>query len=582
MYNSEEESKTENIEEIRYRLYHQFKNSSLPGLPLLEQEIIESEERGIETLRQPLSQLKLHFSQQFASQEFIHDKWKYNLEADILESESSWMSEQFGELKTLDKKIRWIKGNHVTIQRKACNEEWLSRTTPQDIMEEIRAAFKELPEATKWTLYPTWVKEITNTQLQKHQGLYQEKLAETISRIEREANLCYIRGRIIWGFPGIVKIAAEIKDSIYYSGSNENKQVYLPFTRLHQQLIEANWMMRNASTNAANYLLAHLVFVVSTEPHPRMTSQEGRYEGGRTIIDFPLVNYLSNIIETLQNRGNGVFDDNEAYQQFMLEEQVDGFSSLSDNIGCYPNYQKERHSEQALKNFLEGNVTNIVALLKLKMERRFGSSHHHKVYAANLFINSQKNICTGCESLLNELYDSSDNSFISLLSLELTNQGFGLPKVNFPYFFITITAYQHYSAYCLETLAQDAEEALTETSTPPPLQLDIKRLAGKVILSSAESWVDNLHPEERKVAIEQRLANTTQRPFYSGFRSASGSNEKLDKERFNQVSLPSCMDGDNLFGITPPTPPLAPFSSRVEPNTDIHSPPPKRLRSHSL
>lgn len=173
----------------------------------------------------------------------------------------------------------------------------------------------------------------------------------------------------------------------------------------------------------------------------------------------------------------------------------------------------------------------------------------------------------GCENLLQQLMVSTaPGSFLHHLQQKSTAAGFVLPKANngFPRMILTVSAGQLYTShtsdegYCSSRLSNEATQALSTLDNEKPipgsrlkLAYDAKTLAGKVILSTAESWVDRVEDAERKAqALEQLNSGTGKIPAYTGFCSASGSNYHLTKWQAKlKQDMPVCHDGTPIWKV---------------------------------
>jgi hypothetical protein len=354
---------------------------------------------------------------------------------------------------------------------------------------------------------------------------------------------------IIWAIPGKRKLedGQEI-DDFKYGSKKRKKEVYKPYTEIHKALIDANWAIRDGEDLAPNYITAHILFIVSDRPHK--PNHEESYDGSRTYIDFPI---------NIEWRGDWSEDD------------ILG-SDKSLGRGESMKAPKRSHSEKALERFLkdQDKVRNIVAILKEKLLSKFGQNDEFKIYEVNLFLNSNKNICNSdaddCEGVLKRLQSSkSDSSFLALLKAELKIQGLkSLTSSNhqFPRMLISVSAYDHYTAYCSSRLCLDAEGPLQDQEYDQDLlgiAIDTKSLSGKVILSADEISINpdfeyrkKFRKEETyKSARKSRARDITLReegiPFYSAFTSAGGDEDLLSEEQRKKYQLPKSFDDvDNI------------------------------------
>ncbi|HJK89034.1 MAG: hypothetical protein LF888_06835 (plasmid) [Candidatus Megaira endosymbiont of Mesostigma viride] len=383
-----------------------------------------------------------------------------------------------------------------------------------------------------------------------------DRIYEYISNLEQEYDNLYTKlshdlnslaHPIAWGIPEAIRTVNGFQDSFVYQGSTIEKTVYIPFTAIHKKLTESNWIMRAGIDNTKNYLLAHIGFIVSDKPH---NPEQCFYSGGRVHIDFPIVADFA-IFKAIKETGRN-------YQVIAKEWE------FFNNIGKYIYKKQGHHSEVALVDFLKENIPNLVTTLKYKLTYYYGNYENHKVYAITLFVNSQKNICGGkndhsnCEGKLSNLMRSHDpDSFLGQLKQQLNDNKLKTLTANnekFPYMFISVSAHEYYESHCYDTLKQDAKDALFSRSQVEQyrhLNIDIKQLAGKIILSSAEIWLDDQTNEERHNKVVKELEDTTIKiPFYTGFRSASGDDNILSNhEEKLEYDYPVCFDEVVLSGI---------------------------------
>lgn len=260
--------------------------------------------------------------------------------------------------------------------------------------------------------------------------------------------------------------------------------------------------MRGYTITSHNYLLAHMLFVVSNEQHNNFKPGETKYTGGRVFIDFPI------------------------FERGM--------------IGKYPHAMSGGHSEDAYSNFLKNDNTieAIVALVQDRLLLAFNCYKGFKVYAINLLLNSQKNVCSWCEPLLYDLMTSNiEGSFRAKIKAEMHKKSFiTSDKSEKPYITVTVSAHEYYNEekqhYVCSSkkkgffkLTQQAQYALNCKVKPSPLSLDIKQIVGKVILSTPERWLS----EDLKNMESQQIESTTKIPCYSGFRSAAGCCNRLEE-----------------------------------------------------
>lgn len=338
------------------------------------------------------------------------------------------------------------------------------------------------------------------------------------------------------------------QDDYIYSGKTPEKTVYIPYSAIHHKLAESNWIMRGYVNNQHNYLVAHMLFVVSTSPH--IITPGEKYTGGRAFIDFPIMIALDTKLRP---------------QSFIYKDES---RELISQNGKYPLAVQGEHSEAALVNFLKDDATisDMIACIKTKLQLQYNGAKGFKVYAINLFMNSQKNVCSWCEVLLYDLMsDRSEGSFFAKIKSAM-NDSYLITsdKSNKPYISITVSANEWYNEskqhYCCpdkpysSSLIQAARDALDVSSKPPtPLSIDVKQTAGKMILSTSEGWLSN----ELEDVPSKKIESTTKLPFYSGFRSAAGASnrlgEVLDNENLGlkdsdlEYAPPNYFDGINIL-----------------------------------
>ncbi|MBA8667681.1 hypothetical protein H1Q59_07245 [Holosporaceae bacterium 'Namur'] len=239
--------------------------------------------------------------------------------------------------------------------------------------------------------YEQWIEEKINTEL--------NSMKQRLNIFESSTFL----PTIVWAVPHKNPTQDRKIISFIYSGKTSEKTVTIPFFDIHKHLIESNWIIRELNhvnkldhTKNKNYLLAHLLFIVSDRPHSK--NEEGKYTGGRRFIDFPVTRPL-NIL-------NGFKDSDKNY------------------LGKYHHGDNYDHSEKVLLDHLNKEITNIVALLKHKfMLLNEGNFQNFKIYSINLFLNSVHNVCRGCEERLSKLMISQDEeSFLFKLKTQLQQE----------------------------------------------------------------------------------------------------------------------------------------------------------------
>jgi hypothetical protein len=377
--------------------------------------------------------------------------------------------------------------------------------------------------------YENWINEKIDNVLNLLKDKYQAKCKE----LERPV-LHHPTAKIVWAMPNKVIEKGNRKDAFIYSSNTPKKIVHIPFTDIHKQLIEANWVMQEGNKSSRNYLLAHLLFIVSDRPHLKevdIKSGQMKYLGGRKFIDFPFVMPLNNLSET----------------------QID-----KTNIGLYlggSNYTGY-HTEQSLVAALTKEVENIVSTLKAKfMLSNNDICDGFKVYSLCLFLNSIHNVCSNCEGSLHMLMNSrEETSFLFKLESNLRN---GLLRVVLPKseqlrMCVTVSCHRLFlnKEVCSQILISNANDAFEATlkGTYKKGNFDVKELAGKVILSVFEKWVDGKsvdhHSRQAKLDVEQKKAKI---PFYTGFVSGGYYETPFIKNKL-EYDVPRFFDQLNIFG----------------------------------
>jgi len=396
----------------------------------------------------------------------------------------------------------------------------------------------------------------------KVQELYEEyietKIKNIVQCLEQEYEIgfqktldnlspCNMYRSIVWAIPH--------EDDFIYSGKTLKKTVTIPYTIIHAKLAESNWVMRGYINNDQNYLLAHILFITSDSSHINLEGT--KYTGGRIFLDFPIVCPLSLLAESKS------FANATTFKQF-IEEQ-------SGQNGQYPHHSRGEHSENAFAYFLKDDriVESIVLCLKGQLQLKCNANENFKVYAVSLFINSQKNICSWCEPLLYDLMAShTEGSFFAKIKKTMNENGF-VTSANpeKPYISITVSAHQFYNEekqhHCLPdkphsiTLTQDACDVL-KSDAPEKYSIDIKKIAGKVILSTSERWLT----KDLENMSQKEISTITKIPFYSGFRSAGAKKANRLEEVINEdkryseleysvleYDTPHCFDGNNVIAL---------------------------------
>lgn len=329
---------------------------------------------------------------------------------------------------------------------------------------------------------------------------------------------------IVWAMPS----------SVLYQGSTKRKTVDLTssFLSIHKQLIHANSIMGKDCPDGQNRVVAHLQFIVLDQTHNK---EDGRYQGGRIAIDFPIVQSLS-LLNFLSKTPYG--SEDKFQNHIKLLERTE-----TQNIGKY--YAKENtHSEPNLIAFLRDSKADIVNVLKSKLEMKFKKSDNYKVYGINLFINSDRNVCNRCEEFLARMMDDQQY-FLTELRNELIENSFKLPNENngLPRMFITAASsfpFFDEKNTCTKRLQDQAKNNFDSKDSPKKSGIDVKALSGKIILGIANKWLGEVKNDVDDGKI----------PFYTGTCSRSG-NEYMYLDRFKDTrgqlkyDLPQCHDGIN-------------------------------------
>lgn len=471
-----------------------------------------------------------------------------------------------GALYQFTQDISLLEKHAEEIKYKSNNNEWHKNSTPTKI-KDIIAEFRQQHAVEKPDDYPAWIEEKRQERITELRQQYSNRLAELEAIATQHQHLA---PPLQWGMPRVISTPSGIQDDFVYPGSTPEKTVHVPYTALHKQLIDSNWLMRAGNNPSQNYLLAHMVFIVSSAPHVKThdaATGETHYAGGRTFIDFPIIGSLDALTQKQD------FATQEAFDSFLGDE---GISSL----GTYRAASSGQHSEYGLATFLKNpsNVQKMVSVLKSKLATQYGTGEGFKLYAVDLFVNSQKNVCgggikadhsrlMGCENLLQQLMTSTTpDSFLHHMKEKATASGIQLPTKNdgYPRMTITVSAGELYTShtsdgsYCSDRLGTEARQALSSYDENPipktrlKLAYDTKALSGKVILSTSEQWVDRLDDEERKEHVLTQLnSGSATIPAYTGFRSASGSNYHLSKwqDTLTQAT-PVCQDGIEIWKVS--------------------------------
>lgn len=367
---------------------------------------------------------------------------------------------------------------------------------------------------------------------------------------------------LIWGKPKHILSQGQQKDAFIYSGKTAQKTVYKPFTAIHQSLVDANWRMRlGRILDKSNYLTVHLLFTVSDRPHI-IHPETKKFTGGRTYIDFPFALPLMQLAKE---------------QTFLPNEERKMPFSQTHSLGTYhPAFQKIKdsfHTERALKSlFLEENtVTEIVHVLKARLEHKYGDAKGFKVYEINLFLNSNRSICEQCEQILHSLQlppkEKDDRSnFLALLKNALIKQNFKtLTKANhtYPRMFLSVSAYDFSSTSgSFNGRLRETEEIninFDKQNNSPAYAIDTKLLAGQAILITYERVVTalkigkNCGYEQQQSTVYQDLLEDEpffEIPFYTGFRSTGGISNNFKEEvgkPVYRVRTPSCGYPENTI-----------------------------------
>lgn len=400
------------------------------------------------------------------------------------------------------------------------------------LTEETIDIIREQYVLSRNAMYASWIDEKIVTHLGGLDHNYKTRVSSLESEIHRP---------IVWGLPNVTRGLKGFSDDFIYPSNTSTKVVYIPFTDIHNKLAKSNWIIKSEASIQSNYLIAHLVFVVSNKLHS--SDSETKYEGERIFIDFPIT-------------GREVMDFTQKHEE--------------NGVGQYYNAAPRGHSENALVNLLHNptSIKNMVTFLKKKLISNYvtqgyeppyndNSADKFKVYAVNLFINSRRNTCGDCEKTLYKLMAShEDNSFLSLLLIELNSQNLITPTKNdkCPYMFITIVSNIRDNATWHQTLTKDAKIALKDDPAPieksyKTLSVDIKELAGKVILSTAEKWLYGMDDaKEHKSHMSDIVEANDKIPFYSGFKSGKDIETiEWDSESVKyEYENPVCFDGIDI------------------------------------
>lgn len=461
----------------------------------------------------------------------------------LLQKKAKYLDDKYSSLGHPDVEHAFIGGFRLHYASYQDVEEHLTKAFQDKLLAEKKdksTKFNDALDSNDRQWLKNTIKDLFKETHQQLQSTYKE--VENIIKSRKEDNHI----PIIWGIPQ----KTGNKDHFIYSGKTKEKTVYKPFTAIHQALIKANWLFRKGNRPTGNYLTSHILFTVSDRPHTKAKineKNEEHYQGGRTYIDFP-------IILEFKESGEGIFSLNSqnGVGRFLGSLKKDG-----------------SHSEDVLKKMLlePSNMEAIISALKQKLKEHYESTFKQelkdaemfKVYEMNLFINSNKNICSYCEATLHSLTlppsPADDNSnFLSLLKSELKKQGFKtLSRANetYPRMFVSVSSYESYSdrEFCSARADNNAkvafglERSLTTIETAS-YYIDTKLLAdNKVILSTPESWVNRepaQQPQEyNKYIVDQekhyqqliRSLFKDDIPRYSGFVSGSESRQFLNLEQ---------------------------------------------------
>ncbi|WP_341793702.1 hypothetical protein [Rickettsia endosymbiont of Ceutorhynchus obstrictus] len=340
---------------------------------------------------------------------------------------------------------------------------------------------------------------------------------------------------IVWGKPGIIETIERPEDDFVFPGKSPEKTIHIPFTAIHCKLAESNSIMlknvEDSSYPDANHLVAHIMFVVSKQTYIKnMGNEKQEYKGGRMFIDFPIIGdyrILQKIQEGSQNSAS--------YNNVIKENKTIGIGQYYYNRSkTYEQNGYRGHSEERLIDLLQnrevGNneyIKNMVSCLKGKIKKLHpnydsSSGQKFKIYAVNLFINSENNICRDCEKDLYSLMTSQkEDSFLYILKNELCNVDNAIFETiknnnNFPYMFVSVSASKHTDKKGCKTFNKiDAELAFNGTVTLAGgikkeyneeflnLSIDIKDFSSnKLILSTTVKWLYS-SPEEYSEKYEK-------------------------------------------------------------------------------
>lgn len=286
-------------------------------------------------------------------------------------------------LHDLNRTISLLDTYKQEIVRKSDNNQYYKNSTPQKIID-IIALFRQQHSAEKPEDYPEWIEGKRQAYIKNLRQQHDERVAALLQLADQHHHLS---PPLQWGMPRLVSTPAGMKDDFVYPGSTAEKTVHVPYTDIHKQLIDSNWLMRAGENPSQNYLLAHVVFIVSAAPHEQKLESatgETHYMGGRTFIDFPIMSSMEIMAQPQE------FTDQKALDTF-LEDQ--GVSSL----GTYRRASSYQHSEAELASFFKSptNVQEMLSVLKSKLASQYGTGEGFKLYAVELFVNSQKNVCGG-------------------------------------------------------------------------------------------------------------------------------------------------------------------------------------------
>lgn len=457
------------------------------------------------------------------------------------------------KLQTLGKQIEFFKTGDKEIACKVRNKEFYKKYYYESyaLLDQLRSEWSEIKQGkTEEDIYQFYDQYIHQAICNTLNNLF-EQYGNQLQELRKQPLL--LHRSIVWGIP--CEHGGE--DDFIYSGKSPTKTVFVPYKAIHYKLAASNWIMRGCKDNSSNYLIGHMLFVVSKGSCMNHSDGE-KCINSREFIDFPIIAPFS-ILTEMQD-----CNTNDDFRSLMTRYENPNGRYLFSPSG---KHGSDNHSENALVEFLktDASVEGIVNCLKDKLALKYQSAEGCKIYAITIFINSQKNVCSWCEPLLYDLMNSSnEGSFRSKMKAAMQERGIITSnQAKKPYIMITVSVREYYyesgqhyyfpqKPYSF-TLQEDARLALNGESKIQ-FSLDIKHIANKVILSTAEKWLEEGLQNISQYTIESIRVI----PCYSGFRSATGADNRLSEvikekgmeSRYLELEYerPHCFDDTSIAG----------------------------------